>query len=208
MFETWAALQAEPARPFPSRFRSWERALWLVAALSLGSVGGMLAYGRIGEARALAQLEQRIVVPSPGAVPAAIVADGAVLGSLEVPRLDLHAVVLAGTAESTLLRGAGHVRGTALPGTDGNVVLAAHRDLHFRTLRNVRPGDLVRLRSASGERSYTVESSRIVLPVELSVLADDGEPRLTLITCYPFGWIGRAPRRFVVVAKQLPTAAS
>ena len=179
-----------------------ERLLWAVTALSIAVVLGSLAFGRVGEAQAFARLEGELATvesSADGARPA----DGAVLGSLEVQRLELRAAVFAGTAESTLLRGAGHVRGTALPGESGNVALAAHRDLHFRALRHVRPGDLVRLTSAAGRRVYAVEATRVVLPSETSVLADDGSDRLTLITCYPFGWIGNAPRRFVVTARRV-----
>ena len=194
-------MHSVPFDPMDLR-RFGERLLWAVTAVSIAVVLGSLAFGRVGEARALARLEaagESLAGPADGARPE----DGAVLGSLEVPRLELRAAVFEGTAESSLLRGAGHVRGTAFPGESGNVALAAHRDLHFRALRHVRPGDLVRLTSTAGRRVYAVEGTRVVLPSETSVLADDGSDRLTLITCYPFGWIGNAPRRFVVTARRV-----
>jgi sortase A len=126
--------------------------------------------------------------------------EGDLLGRIELPRLGLVALVHEGVRESTLLRGAGHVPGTRLPGEPGNVALAAHRDMHFRKLREVREGDLVQLLTLEGERHYRVAEIEITRPEDVSSLAPSTHDRLTLVTCYPFNYVGRAPRRFVVSA--------
>jgi sortase A len=132
--------------------------------------------------------------------------EGDLVGLLAVPRLNLVVPVREGTSESTLLQGAGHVTGTARPGRAGNVALAAHRDMHFRPLREVRPGDEVRLTTLEGTRVYTVRGTAVVEPDDVSVLRATPEDRLTLITCYPFSYVGRAPRRFLVFADAVPAA--
>jgi sortase A len=115
----------------------------------------------------------------------------------------MSAIVLDGTTERTLRRAVGHVTGTALPGEPGNVALAAHREKHFRPLRLIREGDTIRLVSRSGVHHYRVDSTFVVDPSEVSVLADTPEPSVTLITCYPFDFVGRAPQRFIVRARQV-----
>lgn len=130
-------------------------------------------------------------------------ADG-LIGRLEIPRLGLSALVAEGQAESTLRRAVGHIPGTALPGDGGNVGLAGHRDTFFRQLRHVRPGDQVRLTTLDGAFEYQVASVEVVDPDRIDVLAGPayGEA-LTLVTCYPFEFIGRAPRRYIVRAERL-----
>ncbi|MGA9333165.1 MAG: class D sortase, partial [Rudaea sp.] len=105
-----------------------------------------------------------------------------------------------GTGRSELLRGAGLVTGSALPGSNGNVSIAAHRDSYFRGLRNIKAGDIVELDSLEHKNLYRVTNTKIVEPTDVNVLADVGEPVLTLITCYPFYFIGSAPQRFIVRA--------
>lgn len=184
-----------------------ERTLWTIGLVALTASGGMLAFGSIGGAAAereavlrFAQTEGPAETSGPAPSRAGPPAEGEVLGWLEVPRLGIETAVLAGTTEKTLLRAPGHIPGTALPGEAGNIGIAAHRDLHFRALRDVRAGDRIRLRSISGESNWTVVEARVVEPGDLSVLAQRPVSRLTLVTCYPFGWIGRAPKRFVVSA--------
>jgi sortase A len=133
--------------------------------------------------------------------------EGDLIGLLTLPRLDLVVPVREGTSEATLLQGAGHVFGTARPGQDGNVALAAHRDMHFRPLRKVRAGDEVRLTTLEGTRVYRVERTAVVEPDDVSALAKTDEGRLTLITCYPFSFVGRAPRRFLVFAEEIHAAS-
>jgi LPXTG-site transpeptidase (sortase) family protein len=98
-------------------------------------------------------------------------------------------------------RGVGHLDGSALPGQAGNVVLAAHRDTFFRGLRDIHNGDTVNVTTQSGPRTYKVDSTEVVDPAQTSVLDPTAKPTLTLITCYPFYFIGHAPKRFIVRAR-------
>jgi sortase A len=129
---------------------------------------------------------------------------GDVVGRLEIPRLNLSAVVFEGADSDILERGAGHLPGSALPGDRGNTVVAAHRDTFFRSLRGIRVGDIVRIHRPKKDTDYVVQSARIVEPDEVDVLKPTPEPALTLITCYPFRFIGPAPERFVVRASLAP----
>jgi sortase A len=137
--------------------------------------------------------------------------EGSLVGRIEIPRLDLYAVVFEGTTDDTLARGVGHLTGSAAPGGRGNLVLAGHRDTFFRELRAIRNGDNITIRSLDGEFRYRVESTAIVYPDQTEVLRAGNEPSLTLITCFPFRYIGNAPQRFVVRARMIadiePSAA-
>jgi sortase A len=125
------------------------------------------------------------------------------LGRLEVPRLRLSAVVEEGVGENVLAMSVGHVPGTALPGSAGNAAFAAHRDTFFRPLKDLRLHDEISYTNAKGTYRYRVEGWKIVDPSRVDVLRPDGRPRLTLITCYPFYFVGRAPKRFVVEARPI-----
>jgi sortase A len=125
------------------------------------------------------------------------------IGEIEIARIGLSAVVLEGDTESSLSAGVGHVTGTAFPGEAGNVALAAHRDTYFRPLQHVEPGDSVWIRTPDGRFGYEVDSVLIVAPDRTDVLRDSGRSELTLVTCYPFHWIGPAPKRYVVHARAL-----
>ena len=94
--------------------------------------------------------------------------------------------------------------GSALPGLAGNVVLAGHRDSFFRALRNIRGGDTVEVITADGSRSYSVKTTEIIQPTEVSVLEPTKTPMLTLVTCYPFYFVGHAPKRFIVRGTEIP----
>lgn len=133
---------------------------------------------------------------------------GAPEAVLVIPALSLSVPVYPGTERRVMERGAGWVEGTAVPGEDGNVVLAAHRDSYFRELGRVQPGSVIMLRTDTTLRRYEVAETRIVDPLDVDVLNDVGEPLLTLITCYPFYYAGHAPDRFVVRARLLPEAVS
>jgi sortase A len=127
-----------------------------------------------------------------------------IIGRIEVPRLKVSAVVREGVDSKTLRRSAGHVPGTPLPGDEGNVALAAHRDTFFRGLRNVREQDRIRMVTPEGTFEYVVRSTQIVKPTDVEVLdSKNGKRELTLITCYPFNYVGHAPSRFIVRAEQL-----
>jgi sortase A len=140
-----------------------------------------------------------------------VLARGAAIADLSIPRVRLSAVVLHGSDSQTLRRGPGHLEHTALPGESGNVVIAGHRDSFFRPLRNVQLGDDIFLDSPYGRFHYRVTSIRVVNPHDLSVLEPTDSATLTLITCYPFWVFGNAPDRFIVRAagvQDLATAAS
>lgn len=143
-------------------------------------------------------------VPAPNQTPATgPPAKRSVIGRLEIPRLNLAVMVREGADESTLSRAVGHIPGTALPGNVGNVGLAGHRDTFFRALRNIRGDDTIELQTTAGTYRYIVKSTRIVTPRDVSVLEASGGETLTLVTCYPFYYVGSAPKRFIVHATQI-----
>jgi len=126
---------------------------------------------------------------------------GAALGRIEIPRLGLSVVLVEGVRRRDLRVAVGHIPGTALPNEVGNVGIAGHRDTYFRELRRIRPGDLVIVSTSAGSTAYSVESTRVVKPSNIGVLAASTQPVLTLVTCYPFNYIGSAPERFIVRAR-------
>jgi sortase A len=129
-----------------------------------------------------------------------------VVGRVEIPAIGLVTPLLAGDDSMSLTEGAGHIPGTAVPGGLGTVGIAGHRDTHFRLLRKVQPGMDVRLVGREGIYHYRVTSSEIVAPEQVSVLAIGQTPGLALVTCYPFRFIGHAPKRFVVHAALVSAA--
>jgi len=125
---------------------------------------------------------------------------GGVIGRIEVPRLGVSVFVVEGTSSTALRRAVGHISGTALPGSPGNVGISGHRDRFFRPLRNIRQNDIITLTTLLGEFRYRVVSTRIVNPEDVGVLDQSGDEILTLVTCYPFYFVGSAPNRFIVRA--------
>jgi len=124
-----------------------------------------------------------------------------ILGRLEIPRLGFSVIVVEGDDETSLDLAAGHLPGTAAFGAEGNAVVAGHRDMTFRPLRNVKRGDTINVRAGTTYK-YIVEDVRIVEPEDVRVLRNENNDRtLTLITCYPFHYLGDAPKRYVVRAK-------
>lgn len=179
-----------------------ESVLFLMAALALGYCAYVLIESRLYREQAMHELEglsrpnterstSKNVKPKEGAPVAEIV----------IPRLGISEVVLEGTQERTLQRSVGHVTGTAEPGKPGNICLAGHRDTFFRPLRQIAAGDSIQLNFPGGSKQYRVEKSWVVDPSDVEVLNPSGRDELTLITCYPFYFIGSAPRRFVVRAR-------
>jgi len=124
---------------------------------------------------------------------------------LLVPKIGLDTVVVEGTTAQALLMGPGHMENTAFPGTEGNSVIAAHRDTFFRRLGELRRGDSIYLESSDDLYHYTVTGTRVVEPGDLSVVKPTADALVTLITCYPIRYVGPAPRRLVVVAQLKPT---
>ena len=139
--------------------------------------------------------------PRRGELPRAL-ADGEIIGQIHVPRIGINVMVVQGDSAPILRRAVGHVPGTALPGERGNVALAGHRDTFFRPLREIRPGDQILMQTPAGQFSYSVDSARVVPPNDVSVLQPSEATELTLITCFPFNFLGAAPYRFIVRARQ------
>jgi len=161
------------------------------------------------QTRRFQSAEQRRFEGGTPAAPAAerphrLPARGEAFAQLTIPRLGVSVVVLEGSGVPELRRGAGHIERTALPGEGGNFSVAAHRDTFFRPLRFIRLNDVVRVKSDRGEFHYRVVSSAIVGPREARVLDPAGDESLTLVTCYPFDFVGPAPRRFIVRAVRIP----
>ena len=130
-----------------------------------------------------------------------------VIGLLDVPRLDLSVVVLEGDDDRILRIAVGHLPDTPLPWVDGNASMAGHRDTFFRALRNLVVGDDIQLATTRGTFDYRVRRMMIVAPDDVSVLHPDDNTALTLITCYPFTYLGDAPQRFVVQAERVARVA-
>lgn len=123
------------------------------------------------------------------------------IARLEIPAIDLSVMVLEGTDELTLNRAVGRIEGTAMPGETGNFGVAGHRDGFFRGLKDLSNDDLVKVTTLSGVYQYRVDDIQIVKPSDLRVLKDSSSPTLTLVTCYPFYYVGDAPKRFIVKAR-------
>jgi sortase A len=128
-------------------------------------------------------------------------ADGETLGRIEIPRLGLSVVLVEGVRRRDLRVAVGHIPGTAPPNEVGNLGVAGHRDTFFRELRRIRRDDVVIVRTSTGPIVYSVESISVVKPTNTDVLGASTQPVLTLITCYPFHYIGSAPERFIVRAR-------
>ena len=213
-----------------SRFLRWtETLLWWGGALLLGWCAATLAESHIYQVfagRSLDRIRQTASVERPSdrnpssrkptippltstAAPPAepAPARGDLLGRLEVARLGLSAIVLEGDDAHDLKLGVGHIPGTPLPWTDGNSALAGHRDTFLRALRGIREGDRVELETRKATYHYVVDFIQIVSPDDVSVLAPASAPALTLVTCYPFSFVGNAPKRFVVRALRVDTPA-
>jgi len=125
---------------------------------------------------------------------------GDTIAELSIPRLKTRLYVLEGDDDRELARGPGHLPGTAMPGAIGNAVIAGHRDTHFRVLKDIRKGDEIVVRTLDGEFHYQVRATSIVAPEDTAALQPSTNTVLHLVTCYPFYWIGSAPKRFVVEA--------
>jgi sortase A len=134
--------------------------------------------------------------------------EGGVLGEIQVPRLHLKAIVVQGDSHTILRRAVGHIPETALPGEPGNVALAGHRDTFFRPLRNVRLGDSITLQTPTGAFQYVVESTEVVPATAVEILNATPGHTLTLITCFPFDYIGPAPNRYIVRARELLSSST
>lgn len=160
--------------------------------------------GQTGEEEETAEREEEQPAP---ALPAPN--EGELIGRIKVPRVGVSAIVMEGVGKRTLRRGAGHIPATSLPSEDGgNVGIAAHRDSFFRGLKDIREDDTIELTTLEGTFRYEVEWTKIVKPEDTSVLAPTGDASLTLVTCYPFYYVGSAPKRFIVRARRIEEVAA
>lgn len=210
-----------PRRPFLSKLQI---ALLIAGTLALGYAGIVTLEGFLYQRHSIQQFEENqrsrganstaqtsADAPSakdPYGTPLQRVADGSSFARLAIDRLHLDVVVVEGDSDGDLRLGAGHIPYTALPGNSGNVGNAAHRDTFFRPLRNIREGDIITLSTLEDTYQYQVDSTEIVMPEHSEVLLPTTKPSLTLVTCFPFYYVGSAPKRFIVRAHQVGAARS
>lgn len=192
----------------PSALLILERALVVVGVLLLGYYGYVSVEARLYQAYENRELDA-ILQSGPSAnshgaaatrATRAAPEPGTVIGRIEIPRLRVSTIVRAGSDARTLRLAVGHIEGTAFPGGSGNVGLAGHRDTFFRRLEEIQPDDEIRLVTPDGTFVYQVERTDVVRPDDIWVLDPTDTPTLTLVTCYPFTYVGSAPERFIVRA--------
>jgi sortase A len=184
-----------------------QRVLFVVAVSTLYYCGSVLIdawkFQRIERRqfeRTLPALHEAAYPTPPKNPPPAV--KGALIGLIKIPRLGLSVIVIEGTSARTLRRAAGHIPGTALPGQPGNVAISGHRDTFFRPLEKIRPDDIITLTTLFGEYRYRVVSTKVVNPYDVTVLKPGRKEILTLVTCFPFYFVGPAPDRFIVRAER------
>jgi sortase A len=189
-----------------NRVLRWlEYCLWLGALTAFAWLGVTWWNARTAQQNAGRELEQKrqevkAAVQPPPRIPPQY---GELVARLEVPRLGLSTIVFEGTEEPVLAKGAGHLPDSALPGDSGNVVIAGHRDTFFRKLKDIQKEDMVALTTPEGTHLYSVDTMQVIEPTETTVLDPTKEDVLTLVTCYPFQFIGHAPNRFIVRAHRV-----
>jgi len=213
----------------PNTFLCWsQRLFFLIGILALGYVCFGLADAKLYQTYQNRRFQRDldalrlsvnsgVSLPLPSSPPSLAKADranaeslrlrgreGFPLGRIEIGAIGLEVMILEGIEDETLRRAVGHIPGTALPGQVGNVAIAGHRDTFFRPLRNIQQDDEITLTTLNGSYRYRVDSTKIVEPEEIGVLYDSGEAILTLVTCYPFNFVGSAPQRFIVRARRSP----
>ena len=210
-------------------FLRWSQyAFFIVGILALGYVGFALADARFYQAYQTLRFQKTLngLGPSVGSgdhlspplLPPSLAeanharaesllmaeSGGFPLGRIEISSIGLAAMILEGTDEGTLRRAVGHVAGSSLPGQKGNIAIAGHRDTFFRGLRNIHTDDEITLTTLTGFYRYRVDSAKVVQPEDTDVLDESDDSILTLVTCYPFYFIGSAPQRFIVRAHRSP----
>jgi sortase A len=169
-----------------------------VGVLALGYAGIVLADSHVYQAVEMKKFKQAGQLPEQR-----VLAEGDVLGEIQVPRLGLDAIVVQGESPANLRRAVGHLSKSALPGESGNVALAGHRDTFFRPLRDIRLGDEIRFKTRERSFQYRVESIEVVAPTDIRVLESSTAHDLTLLTCFPIYYVGPAPKRLVVRAREV-----
>jgi sortase A len=194
------------------RFLRWSRTIFLVAGiLALGYSGLIILDSKIYQAIQIRHFQNELGSTKPlvgNAVSAAYtptaLAQGVALGRIDIARLGVSAMIMEGTDDRTLDRAVGHIRGTPMLGTNGNTAIAGHRDTFFRPLRNIRHNDEIIVSTLRASTRYLVDSTQVVAPDDIQVLNNSGSTTLTLVTCYPFYFLGAAPKRFIVRAHKEP----
>jgi len=180
---------------------------WISNCLLLAGLAGVAVWawwmgrGAVFQIRENRAFDNRTLSPPPRSSHTPSLEAGALIGRLVIPRLHLRAIVREGSGDDTLDVALGHVPGTALPGQPGNVGIAGHRDTLFRCLHNISRNDRIVFQTTYGSFTYHVESTAIVNPLDVGVLASGTHSEITLITCYPFHYVGPAPGRFIVRAR-------
>ena len=210
-------------------FRGAERIAWILGIVLIAVYGAVRVHGAVLKQQDLARFELARLEASnatatgdpaapklrlPGNADTTLWSEGRIekyedsleretplpLAVLRIPKIRLEVPVLDGTNDYVLNRGVGRIESTARPGEPGNIGIAGHRDGFFRGLKDITRGDAIELVTLNGTDSYVVEQIRIVDPDDVDVLRPTGEPTLTLVTCYPFYYVGSAPRRYIVRA--------
>jgi sortase A len=181
------------------------RVLFLTGTVILAFVAFTLLDAAFYQAYAKRSLESQIAGQKEREISPSqqTVKEGQVLGRIDIPRLGVSVAVLQGTRSRTLRLGLGHIDSTPIPGEAGNSGIAGHRDTFFRTLKDIRRQDEIQFVTAAGLYHYEVDWMKVVEPNDSSVLAPSTDSALTLVTCYPFYFVGPAPKRFVVHAHKL-----
>jgi sortase A len=188
------------------RLLGWVRGFLLIFGVAaLSYVAYVLLHSRSYQQQANDALDQEIQAGgrSADSLTGRTVKEGDVLGRISIPRIGVTVAILQGTKSKTLQLGVGHIRGTPLPGEGGNVGIAGHRDTWFRNLKDIHTGDDIQIETVAGSSQYKVDWVQIVAPNDMGVLAPSAESAITLVTCYPFYYVGQAPERFIVHARKL-----
>jgi len=190
-----------------SGFLKWTQRMLLTAAVSLlGYCGYVVADTWSFQNAELREFDRELAGKQPSTSIAHTLprpATGELIGHMSIQRLGLSVVIMEGTSNATLRHAAGHIVGTAMPGNVGNVGISGHRDTLFRPLRNIRHNDIIELTTLQGEYRFRVVSTQLVSPLDVGVLNSSGGQILTLVTCYPFYYVGSAPTRFIVRAERV-----
>jgi sortase A len=182
--------------------RILEKILLLTGIVCLGLYGFFTVQAHLHQEVLEESFDQLVRHPATGTPAKRVLNEGDLVGRLEIPRLDMSVMVMEGIASKTLRVGAGHIPGTPFPGERGNAGIAAHRDSYFRKLADIRKGDTIQFETVNGTVNYQVSSTQIVKPTDTQVLQPASDDTLTLVTCYPFFYVGPAPKRFIVQAKR------
>jgi sortase A len=210
--DEWGPLPPHASeRPRRRGWRWAERILLVIALISLGYYSYVSIEARLYQAYENRELDAILASAPPPTTRSGSntvapgfsrkePATGSAIGRIEIPRLGVSTIIRAGSDARTLSLAVGHIPGTALPGENGNIGLAGHRDTFFRRLRDIREHDEIRIVTADGTFTFRVERTNIVQPRDTWVLNATDKPTLTLVTCYPFTYIGSAPKRFIVRA--------